>query len=152
MSCQSFLYYVQSIVYQGQEKLRPAVTILESLVEEYPNDAGFLIALGYLLTDKMDRHMEAKAYIEKALSTEPDNPAIMDSMGWVLFKLGDYEAALGYLEQAFEMFPDPEVIAHIIDVQWALGEKDKALQIYRDALEKHPESPYLQELKQRISP
>ncbi len=146
------LRYVQSIVYQGQEKLRPAVTILESLVEEYPNDAGFLNALGYLLTDKMDRHMEAKAYIEKALSTEPDNPAIIDSMGWVLFKLGDYEAALGYLEQAFEMFPDPEVIAHIIDVQWALGEKDKALQIYQEALEKHPESPYLQELKQRISP
>ena len=146
------LRYVQSIVYQGQDKLRPAVTILESLVEDYPNDAGFLNALGYLLTDKMDRHVEAKAYIQKALSTEPDNPAIMDSMGWVLFKLGDYEAALGYLEQAFEMFPDPEVIAHIIEVQWALGKKDKAIQIYRDALEKHPESPYLQELKQHISP
>ena len=146
------LRYVQSLLYQQQEKLRPAVTILESLIEDYPNDAGFLNALGYLLTDKMDRHVEAKAYLDKALSTEPDNPAIMDSMGWVLFKLGDYEAALDYLEQAFEMFPDPEVIAHIIEVQWALGNQDRAKQIYLDALEKHPESPYLQELKQRISP
>ena len=146
------LRYIQSVLYQAQGRLRFAVKILESLVEDYPNDAGFLNALGYLLTDKMDRHVEAKGYLEEAFSAEPNNPAIMDSMGWVLFKLEKYEEALELLEQAFEMFPDPEVIAHIIDVQWALDNQSKAKQILQDALQKHPESPYLQELEQRISP
>lgn len=146
------LRYVQSLLYQKQGRLRRAVTVLESLVEDYPNDAGFLNALGYLLTDKMDRHVEARDHLEKALSAEPNNPAIMDSMGWVLFKLERYEQALVHLEQAFEMFPDPEVIAHIIDVQWALGNQSKAKKILQDALKKHPESLYLQELEQRISP
>ena len=146
------LRYAQALIYQEQGRLRRAVTALESLVNDHPDDAGLLNALGYLLTDEMDRHAEARDYLQKALATEPNNPAIIDSMGWVLFKLGHYEEALAYLERAFEMFPDPEVAAHIVDVQWALGNVDQAQELLRESLEEHPNSPHLQELDQRLAP
>ena len=146
------LRYAQALLYQEQGRLRRAVTALESLVNDHPDDAGLLNALGYLLTDEMDRHVEARGYLQKALAAEPNNPAIIDSMGWVLFKLGHYEEALDYLERAFEMFPDPEVAAHIVDVQWALGNVDQAQELLRESLEEHPDSPHLQELDQRLSP
>lgn len=146
------LRYTQALIYQEQGRLRRAVTALESLVNDHPDDAGLLNALGYLLTDEMNRHAEARDYLQKALATEPNNPAIIDSMGWVLFKLEHYEEALTYLERAFEMFPDPEVAAHIVDVQWALGNVDQAQKLLRELLEEHPNSPHLQELDQRLAP
>jgi len=146
------LRYAQALLYQEQGRLRKAVTALESLVDDHPDDAGLLNALGYLLTDEMDRHVEARGYLQKALAAEPDNPAIIDSMGWVLFKLGEYEAALDYLERAFQMFPDPEVAAHIVDVQLALGNEVEAQELLRESLAEHPDSPHLQELDQRLAP
>ena len=146
------LRYAQALLYQEQNRVRRAAATLESLVKDHPDDAGLLNALGYLLTDQMDRHVEAQGYLQKALATEPDNPAIIDSMGWVLFNLGEYEKALDYLERAFEMFPDPEVAAHIVDVQWALGNKEQAQEIFQKSLEQHPNSPHLQELGQRLVP
>ena len=146
------LRYAQALIYQEQGRLRRAVIALESLVNDHPDDAGLLNALGYLLTDEMNRHAEARDYLQKALATEPNNPAIIDSMGWVLFKLEHYEEALTYLERAFEMFPDPEVAAHIVDVQWALGNVDQAQKLLRESLEAHPNSPHLQELDQRLAP
>lgn len=146
------LRYTQALIYQEQGRLRRAVIALESLVNDHPDDAGLLNALGYLLTDEMNRHAEARDYLQKALATEPNNPAIIDSMGWVLFKLEHYEEALTYLERAFEMFPDPEVAAHIVDVQWALGNVDQAQKLLRELLEEHPNSPHLQELDQRLAP
>ena len=144
------LRYAQALLYQEQNRFRRAAATLESLVNDHPDDAGLLNALGYLLTDQMNRHVEAQGYLQKALATEPDNPAIIDSMGWVLFKLKEYKEALGYLERAFEMFPDPEVAAHIVDVQWALGNKEQAQEIFQKSLEQHPDSPHLQELGQRL--
>ena len=72
--------------------------MLESLAEDNPDDAAILNAYGYLLTDQFDRHEEARDYIERALALNPDSPAIIDSMGWVLYQLGDYRAARDYLE------------------------------------------------------
>ena len=146
------LRYAQALLYQEQGRFRRAVTALESLVNDQPDDAGLLNALGYLLTDQMDRHVEARGYLQKALEAEPENPAIIDSMGWVLFKLEEYEAALGYLERAFQLFPDPEVAAHIVDVQWALGNEGQAQELLRESLSEHPDSPHLQELDQRLAP
>ncbi len=144
--------YSQALLFQERGRLRKAVTALEALVDDHPEDAGLLNALGYLLTDELDRHTEAREYLQKALAAEPDNPAIIDSMGWVLFKLGEYEAALDYLERAFRLFPDPEVAAHIVDVQWALGNEDLAQELLQESLAEHPDSPHLQDLDQRITP
>ncbi len=146
------LRYAMALLYQEQDRNRRSASALEDLVRDIPDDASLLNALGYLLTDRMDRHEQARGYLEDALAIEPDNPAIIDSMGWVLFNLGDYDAALTHLERAFELYPDPEVAAHIIDTQWALGQQELALDMLREQLEQHPDSPHLQELDQRLTP
>ena len=145
------LRYSQALLYEEQGKMRKAVTLLEGLVDDSPDDAALLNALGYLLTDQFDRHDEARAYIQKALAMDPDNPAIIDSMGWVLYRLGDYDAALDYLERAYRLEADPEIAAHLVDVHWALGDREEALELLRVTLEKNPESRHLQEVSERLA-
>ena len=144
--------YAKALLFQDRGQLRRAAAALETLVEDNPDDAGFLNALGYLLTDEMNRHEEASEYLRRALAAEPDNPAIIDSMGWVLFNLGEFEAALDYLERAFTLFPDPEVAAHIVDTHWALGNREQALELLRESLDEHADSAHLLELQQRLLP
>ena len=98
----------------------------------------------------MSRHEQALEYLTEALALEPANPAIIDSMGWVLFNLGDYEAALSLLQRAYELFPDAEVAAHIVDTQWALGNHEQALELLQQKLRENPESRHLKELDQRL--
>ena len=146
------LRYAQALIYQKQGRIRRAVGTLRDLAEENPNDAGLLNALGYLMTDQGRQHQEARAYIQKALAMEPDNPAIIDSMGWVLFRLGQYKAALGYLERAYRLFPDPEIAAHLVDAYWVEDRKNQALKLLEEALQDNPDSPLLMEVERRIQP
>jgi tetratricopeptide (TPR) repeat protein len=80
----------------------------------------------------------------------PDSPAIIDSMGWVLYKLGDYGGARDYLERAYRLEQDPEIAAHLVDVRWALGDHDQALDLLRAALERNPDDRHLKELSGRL--
>ena len=143
--------YAKALLFQERGRLRRSAAALEQLVEDFPEDAGFLNALGYLFTDEMGRHDEALDYLRRALAAEPDNPAIIDSMGWVLFHLGEHASALDYLERAFALFPDPEVAAHIVDTHWALGNREQALQLLRESLEEHADSAHLLEVQQRLA-
>ena len=109
-----------------------------------------LNALGYLLTDQFDRHEEARGYIQKALAMNPDSPAIIDSMGWVLYKLGDYRGARDYLERAYRLEQDPEIAAHLVDVRWALGEHDQARELAARSARAQSRRPSPQELDERL--
>ncbi|MFO7285919.1 MAG: tetratricopeptide repeat protein [Gammaproteobacteria bacterium] len=144
------LRYSQALLLQEKGEMRRSVRVLEALVAEHPDNPVFLNALGYLLTDQFDRHAEAREYIQKALAMDPDNAAIIDSMGWVLFKLGDYESAFDYLDRAYRLEPDPEIAAHLVDVHWALGQREKALELLDAALEKNPDSRHLHEVDRRL--
>jgi len=146
------LRYAQALLYQEQGRLRRAASALEAIIADTPEDAGILNALGYLLTDSLDRHDEAYGYIEQALTLEPDNAAIIDSMGWVLFHLGDYDAALEHLQRAFELFPDPEVAAHIIEVYWAMGREAEARSLLERELASYPDSDFLLDVSKRLGP
>lgn len=144
------LRYSQALLLQQQGAMRRSVRVLEDLVDENPENPVLLNALGYLLTDQFERHDEAREHIQKALAMDPDNAAIIDSMGWVLFKLGEYRSAYDYLERAYRLEPDPEIAAHLVDVHWALGEQDAALELLEAALERNPESRHLNELNRRL--
>ena len=146
------LRYARALLYQQQGRNRRSDNALKSLVRDQPDDASMLNALGYLLTDQLNRHDDALVYLAAALSIQPENPAIIDSMGWVLFNLGDYEAALDHLERAYALFPDPEVAAHIVDTEWALGNYEQALELLQQKLRENPESRHLKELDQRLAP
>lgn len=144
------LRYSQALLLQQQNEMRRSVRVLEELVADFPENPALLNALGYLLTDQFDRHDEARTYIQKALAMDPDNPAIIDSMGWVLFKLGEYESALDYLDRAYRLEPDPEIAAHLVDVQWALGNREQALELLQTALETNPDSVHLNDVDRRL--
>lgn len=144
------LRYSQALLYEEQNRNRRAVGVLESLVAEQPDNAALLNALGYLLTDQFERHEEARGYIQRALALNPDSPAIIDSMGWVLYKLGDYPGALDYLERAYRLETDPEIAAHLVDVYWALGQREQARELLDTAREGAPDDTHLNEVAQRL--
>lgn len=123
---------------------------LRHILAQNPDNATALNALGYTLTTRTSRYEEAYALIERALELAPDEPAILDSMGWVLFQLGRAEEAVGYLQRAWDGLPDPEVAAHLGEVLWSLGEQQKAYSIWRDGLLQDPEHDILQETLERL--
>ena len=102
-----------------------------------------LNALGYTLADRTTRYEEAFALIEKAHQLNPNDPAILDSLGWVNYRLGNLDEAERLLRQALERFPDHEVAAHLGEVLWAQGKQQEARRIWRDALAETPDSSIL---------
>ncbi len=111
---------------------------LQAILAQDPNSSIALNALGYTLADKTDRLEEAQAYIERAYILNPNDPAIIDSLGWVYFKLGDLEKAEILLTQAYTMFKDQEVAAHLGEVLWVQNKKEQALKVWIDGLRHNP--------------
>ena len=107
-------------------------------------------ALGYTLANRTDRYSEAHELIEQALALRPEDPAIIDSMGWVLYRMGRYEESLQYLERAYAAFFDEEIISHLAQVLVALDRVDEAKTLIDDSLELLPESQELQRLDLRL--
>ena len=133
-------------------RLDDAIAAYRSAAKRWPDSAMSLNALGYTLADRTDEYREAEKLIRKALRYEPESPAIIDSLGWVLHKRGKHEEALGYLEQAYAGFPDPEVAAHIVEVLVALDRREEALERLLAAEERDPESELLQDVRDRLFP
>ncbi len=122
---------------------------LRTLLKIEPNNAEALNALGYTLADQTDRYEEALQLIEKALVLRPDDPAILDSMGWVQYRLGHLTEARKYLEQALADLQDGEIAAHLGEVLWALGEREAARQVWEKARQEEPDHAYLLRVIQR---
>jgi tetratricopeptide (TPR) repeat protein len=120
------------------------------ILEREPDNATTLNALGYTLADTTDRHEEALGYITKALALRPDDPAILDSMGWVNYRLGNFDKAEHYLRKALSSLEDAEISSHLGEVLWARGEHEDAKKTVRSALESAPEDTRLLELKKQF--
>jgi tetratricopeptide (TPR) repeat protein len=124
---------------------------LRRIIELDPDNAQALNALGYTLADQTKRYKEAYGYIKKALDQEPDDPAVMDSMGWVLYRMGRLEASRDYLQRAFDQTKDPEIAAHLGEVLWKLGRKDEARKVWDEALKEEGGHKFLQQTIQRLT-
>lgn len=125
------------------ERIEPAVADLRRIVERNPDHADALNALGYTLADRTDRYQEALGYIERAYRLKPEEPAILDSAGWVNYKLGRPEAALQYLRKAQAALSDGEIAAHLGEVLWSMGRQTEARSVWAAALKEHPQHAYL---------
>lgn len=133
------LRYNRSTYFEQQDQLALMEDDLRYILNLDPDNASALNALGYVLTNKTDRHQEALLLIQRALELRPDDAAITDSMGWVLFRLGRYEESIRYLRKAFSLFPDPEVASHLGEVLWVSGEQEEAETIWRKTLQDNPD-------------
>ncbi|MCP4089542.1 MAG: tetratricopeptide repeat protein [Gammaproteobacteria bacterium] len=131
-------------------KLDASVESFRRASELAPDSALTLNALGYTLSIAGEDYDEAYTYIQRALDKEPNNPAIMDSMGWVLYLQGKPDEALSWLRQAYALMPDPVIAAHLGEVLWVGDERDEAIQIWTDALLKDPDSQVLNETTSRF--
>lgn len=144
------LRYTRSMLGEQQDNLALMESDLREILARDPNNATALNALGYTLANKTTRYDEAFKLISRALELDPDEPAILDSMGWVLYRKGQYEEALGYLRRAFALFPDPEVAAHLGEVLWVSGDTAAAIEVWQNALREAPDHPVLNETLQRL--
>ncbi|HWJ06967.1 MAG TPA: tetratricopeptide repeat protein [Steroidobacteraceae bacterium] len=135
--------------YERTGRADSAMRELRQLLQDRPGDAQLQNALGYTLADN-DRNLgEARSLISAALAQMPDNAAMLDSMGWLLFREGKYAESLGYLERAAKLASDPEIDLHIGEVQWAMGEQSTARATWQAALERAPDNDKLRQRLER---
>ena len=144
------LLYARSLVGERLGRIEISEADLRAIIAQDENNSNALNALGYTLTNRTDRHAEAYELIEKALSLDPESPAILDSMGWVLHNLGESEEALTYLIRAQNSLYDPEVISHHAEVLWHLNRTDEALDLIGVAMIEFPGNVLLNDIRQRI--
>jgi tetratricopeptide (TPR) repeat protein len=146
------LLYSRALVAQQLGQFDLAEQDMRHILNNDPDNVRTLNALGYSLADKTDRYEEALVYISKALEQTPDDPAIIDSMGWVQFRLGNLGEARSFLEQAWDMTKDSEIGAHLGEVLWVQGEHEAARRIWDEAKAENPDNPVLLEVLKRINP
>lgn len=147
----SNLLYTRAMLAEELDNLDLLEKDLRTIIAGDPNSALALNALGYTLADRTNRLDEALMLIQKAYEIEPNDPAIIDSMGWIHFKMGEYKKALEYLRQAYQNFNDHEIASHLGEVLWVSGQHDEAINVWKKGLEEHPESDYLKETIKRLN-
>lgn len=125
------LLYARALTAEKLDLLDIAESDLKMVLMHEPENASALNALGYTLADRTQRYKEAREYILKAAELLPDDPAILDSLGWVYYRLGEYEHAIKWLSKAFEALQDAEIAAHLGEVLWMSGQTEKARNIWK---------------------
>ena len=126
-----------------------AIASYRQALKRFPGSATTLNALGYTPADRTTRYSEAARLIKKALKSQPDSPAIIDSYGWVLYKQGKYDRAVVELQRAYDLFRDPEIAAHLVDTLLKLERRDEALEVLVGAEDADPEHRLLKEIRER---
>ncbi|MFS2124223.1 tetratricopeptide repeat protein [Pseudomonas sp. Pseusp97] len=145
------LLYTRSMLAEKRNDLAQMEQDLRLIIQREPDNAMALNALGYTLADRTTRYSEARDLIQKAHSLNPDDPAILDSLGWVNYRLGNLSEAETYLRKALERFPDHEVAAHLGEVLWAQGKQSEARKVWATALQSQPDSAVLRDTMLRLT-
>lgn len=136
----SALLYARGLAWERRDRIERAEADLRRILVTEPENTAALNALGYTLADRTTRYQEALELIARARAAEPDQAAIIDSYGWVLYRLGRLDEALVELRRAYTLMKDPEVAAHIAEVLWVSGKKDEARRFFEEARKLDPEN------------
>ncbi len=149
---QADLLYESAMLAERIDKLDVMERNLRRLIEIKPDHAHAYNALGFSLADRNLRLDEALQLIDKALQLAPEDPFILDSKGWVMFRRGDALGALEALQKAFALRSDPEIAAHLGEVLWMLGRRDEARRTWDDAAKVSPDNAPLRGTIKKFSP
>jgi Flp pilus assembly protein TadD len=144
------LLYDYAMVAEKSNKMELMESTLRKVIELAPDNQHAYNALGYSLAERNIRLPEALTLIEKALQLAPEDPFIMDSMGWVQFRLGKLKEAEETLRRAYQLRPDPEIATHLGEVLWVKGQKEDAQKLWRDANTKDPQNDTLKSTLARL--
>ena len=144
------LLYEAAMLSERLDRLDLMESRLRRVIELDPEHAHAYNALGYSLADRSLRLEEAETLIVRALELLPDDPFILDSLGWVRFRRGDTPGALSHLERAYGIRQDAEIAAHLGEVLWSADRREDARRIFAEALVAHPENRVLRETMDRL--
>lgn len=144
------LLYSRAMVNEQLDRFDDMEDDLRLILKTDPDNATALNALGYTLADRTTRYDEAYVLISQALQLKPDDPAILDSMGWVQYRLGNYPEAILRLQEAMKAYPDHEIAAHLGEVLWVSGQKDEAEEIWEEGLKLKPDSRIITDVMNRL--
>lgn len=145
------LLYTRGLLAARLNQIKEHEQDMRTVLAENPNDAHALNALGYTLADATDRIDEAYDLVSKALKMRPDDPFILDSMGWVQYRMGNHQDAIEYLEKALSKREDAEIAAHLGEVLWVTGKQKKARDVWSKAKREHPDNHVLNETIERFT-
>lgn len=144
------ILYTRAMLLEQIDEYEQMEADLRAILSWEPDNTAALNALGYTFADRNERLEEAVALIEKAYKLSPNDPAIIDSMGWIKYRLGDTETALTFLRRAYEAYQDQEIAAHLGEVLWVTGQKEEATAIWTEALKENPDSEVLKKVMERF--
>jgi len=146
------LLYARALAAEELGWIDAAEADMRQILANDPENVRTLNALGYTLADRTDRYQEALSYVSRAYAKKPHDPAIIDSMGWVQYRLGKLEEARHYLQTAWDQTKDSEIGAHLGEVLWVLGEHEAARAIWKASRESSPNNAVLLETINRLDP
>ena len=146
------LLYTRAMLAEQMGRIDLLERDLRQIIEREPNNSQALNALGYTLADRTERFDEALGLVERALVISPNDFYILDSMGWVMYRLGRFEEAVDYLEKARAIRDDPEVAAHLGEVLWVMGNKDEARELLQNAIKDTPDDERLIDVIKKFEP
>ena len=145
---QADLLYGRALIYSRMNNEAAAEQDLRAILVANPKHAATLNALGYGISKDPKRLSEAQGYVEEALKIAPDEPSILDSLGWICLQQGKTRQALKLLNQAYRLLPDPEIGSHLGEALWLSGDKSEAKTLWRQIRTQAPQSePLLNTLK-----
>ena len=144
------LLYTRALIAERLDKFTIVEADLKKILAADPENVESLNALGYTLINQPSRYADSEQYLLRALKLEPDSAVVIDSYGWLQFKLGHAEKALGYLQQAYEKMQENEIAAHLIEVLISLGKQDEAKDLYDKVIKSAPDDEYLLSIKRRL--
>jgi tetratricopeptide (TPR) repeat protein len=144
------LLYSRALLWERRDDIPRAEADFRRILVISPDDVNALNALGYTLADRTTRYKEALELIDRARVAEPGNAAIIDSYGWVLFRLGRNREALGHLRHAFALQKDADIASHLGHVLWVMGERDEARRYFDEARRIDPENRSLKRALQAV--
>lgn len=150
MPGRSELLYTRSLVAEHLDRLEVLEQDLNEILKQNPDDANALNALGYTLADKTNRYSEAQRLLTRALELKPEDPAVLDSYGWLQYRLGNYETAIDYLRRAYVRNPDVEIAAHLGEVLWVSGAQGEAKSVWRKAAKRAPDNEYIKRVMEQF--
>ncbi|GAB2671693.1 tetratricopeptide repeat protein [Arenimonas aestuarii] len=146
------LLYARAMMQERAGAIDASLADLQRILDQHPDSHQALNAYGYALAVHRGAWADALPYLERALALAPDSGAILDSVGWVHFKLGRRDSALRLLRQAWAARRDPEIAAHLGEVLWQAGERAEARKVWRAGLRLDPDNPTLRQALESHAP